>query len=96
MQTIHASSFSNRAELESHIAVVSAYSADFKPDLEIIGTDQELRKLNLSHGKKCWGITVTATDAVQVAEPSFDFVERGKITDVPTTPSVDITNSIEV
>jgi hypothetical protein len=97
METIQASNFSNRAELESHIAVVSAHTADPKPDFVITGTDAELRKLNLSHGKKCWGISVTATDAVETALPSYEFVERGKVADVTIEESVvDVVSSEEL
>ena len=92
---ISAKDFSNREELETHIAVVSEQTTDPKPDLSIVGTDAELRKLNLSHGKKCWGITATATDSGEIQKGSFERVERGKITPAPKAESVDIKKSKE-
>lgn len=91
---IEAKDFSNREALEQYLATVTDLTTETKADIRITGSVDELRKLNLSHGKKCWGVAVGAPDA-PTKKPTFDRLDRGKIIKPDQRPNVDIDNSKE-
>ena len=78
IKEIKAGDFPTRSDLENHIRSKYGLTTESK-EAEIVGTEQELKKLQLSHGNIVWGI-IARTESVGV-KPQGEKVARGKRTD---------------
>jgi hypothetical protein len=78
-QEISAKEFFNRNELENHVRQTFGLTPEEKKDVVIVGTKQELQKLQLSDKNIFWGIKCVCSDSPRVNNMQKERPNRGKI-----------------
>lgn len=82
VREIPAGDFSTRADLENQVRDIAGLTTEVKPKMVIVGTDIELKKLQLRHGAIFWGIVCRQPDGeIKARKPApAEKVPRGKRT----------------
>jgi hypothetical protein len=79
IKRIYAKDFKLRSDLENEVRNKFGLTTDIK-DAEIVGTEDELARLSLSHTNIFWGIKCVVTNTDIKSKPVND-VDRGEQTD---------------